>query len=726
MSDLECLNDVLFDYYKRTLKINNLMITQYPESDTKSSKPKSCHYLTLKASQIEYYAKKMGKSSIPKSFEELKVNEWHHGWVKKVLATGLLVELPYNIVGFCSSQELKYANELKSTNINGLSIGQSLLVRVNKIFSDKKQFVTNVRTRHDLLQKNSNELEFMLELFKSFVLNMDNLAKYYNKAELNNETATAPFLNGNLPTEKLISKVKIGSLVRVAVKSFNRASGQLECVVLDGSEDNSSLNAHAYADSSANESELSHYKPGAKLDALVLAFDPLAKVFCLTIDKKKMKTYAKNFDSSFRSHVLCKREQSIKAEVIYVSQWFCVVGLKAHALGKLAVMPLFRNDFTQLNAFRAANEPSGVARLDAIDAKIKQQQVLAVSSASLSSLLSKSNSDEEVNKKLTKEAKTNKDDRKFSYFYVGKMIRVVIKEDCADYSLVVNDMAHGKRKKRQLLRELAILNESHTAEAQNGLKRKLSDGDETVLVKKKLILNGDSKKKRKLSEASANGDGKDVDYIEIVTDVKKVDAPKTDSLDAEAKSKLAVFPWEVTDFDQFDQIINGKNEPLPEQAKKRAKKEKKVDDSAKEETSTDEPQSAEEFEKLVAANPNSSLHWIKYMVYYLNIAEVEKARAVAQEALKKILYREDSERLNVWVALLNLETLHGTQTEIDHVFNKANQTCDSFKIHSHMAEIYTKSNKLQVCWVLFLCRFNEFFLNKKNSFRNFYKTHKIT
>ena len=49
---------------------------------------------------------------------------------------------------------------------------------------------------------------------------------------------------------------------------------------------------------------------------------------------------------------MCKPEQIIKAEVMYVSQWFCIVGLKAHALGRLAILPLFRNDFTQLNTFR--------------------------------------------------------------------------------------------------------------------------------------------------------------------------------------------------------------------------------------------------------------------------------------------------------------------------------------------------------------------------------------
>ena len=107
---------------------------------------------------------------------------------------------------------------------------------------------------------------------------------------------------------------------------------------------------------------------------------------------------------------------------------------------------------------------------------------------------------------------------------------------------------------------------------------------------------------------------------------------------------------------------------------------------------------------MLAAEPNNSLLWIKYMAFHLQIGETEKARDVAHKALKTIIYREEAERLNVWVALLNMETLYGTQAHIDDAFNRANQNCDSFKVHSHMAEIYARNSKLQVC--------NKYFIEK--------------
>lgn len=78
------------------------------------------------------------------------------------------------------------------------------------------------------------------------------------------------------------------------------------------------------------------------------------------------------------------------------------------------------------------------------------------------------------------------------------------------------------------------------------------------------------------------------------------------------------------------------------------------------------------------------------------MGETEKSRDVAHKALKTIAYQDESERMNVWVALLNMENLYGTQANIDDSFNRANQNCDSFKIHSHMAEIYARSGKVQV------------------------------
>ena len=49
--------------------------------------------------------------------------------------------------------------------------------------------------------------------------------------------------------------------------------------------------------------------------------------------------------------------------------------------------------------------------------------------------------------------------------------------------------------------------------------------------------------------------------------------------------------------------------------------------------------SAADFERDLMGSPNSSYLWIKYMAFQISLGEIEKARAVAEQALQRISYR---------------------------------------------------------------------------------------
>ena len=51
------------------------------------------------------------------------------------------------------------------------------------------------------------------------------------------------------------------------------------------------------------------------------------------------------------------------------------------------------------------------------------------------------------------------------------------------------------------------------------------------------------------------------------------------------------------------------------------------------------PESADDFDRLVLSSPNSSILWLQYMAFHLQATEIEKARAVAERALKTISFR---------------------------------------------------------------------------------------
>jgi len=44
----------------------------------------------------------------------------------------------------------------------------------------------------------------------------------------------------------------------------------------------------------------------------------------------------------------------------------------------------------------------------------------------------------------------------------------------------------------------------------------------------------------------------------------------------------------------------------------------------------DVPRTTDEFEKLIRSSPNSSFIWINYMDFMISMADVEKARSIAE------------------------------------------------------------------------------------------------
>ncbi len=79
------------------------------------------------------------------------------------------------------------------------------------------------------------------------------------------------------------------------------------------------------------------------------------------------------------------------------------------------------------------------------------------------------------------------------------------------------------------------------------------------------------------------------------------------------------------------------------------------------------PQTAAEFEQLVLASPNSSLVWVQYMAWHVQACQYGAARAVAARAVERISFREETERLNVYLAWLNLENAFGSADSLNKV-----------------------------------------------------------
>lgn len=127
----------------------------------------------------------------------------------------------------------------------------------------------------------------------------------------------------------------------------------------------------------------------------------------------------------------------------------------------------------------------------------------------------------------------------------------------------------------------------------------------------------------------------------------------------------------------------------PAKKKKRRKAEIKVDKTG--DLDANGPQSTADFERLLLGQPSSSVLWVSYMAFQLQLSEVSKAREIAERALKSINIREETEKLNIWIGLLNLENVYGSDESIDAVFKRACQYNDSQEIHERLISIYIHS-----------------------------------
>ncbi|XP_030376236.1 protein RRP5 homolog [Scaptodrosophila lebanonensis] len=107
---------------------------------------------------------------------------------------------------------------------------------------------------------------------------------------------------------------------------------------------------------------------------------------------------------------------------------------------------------------------------------------------------------------------------------------------------------------------------------------------------------------------------------------------------------------------------------------------------------TQRPETIDQFERLVLAEPNNSKSWIEYIAFLLSNTEIEKARAVARRAIKTIAFRESGELLNVWSALLNLELIYNTN-QFNDVLKEALTCNEPIDIYMRTVDILKRAQR---------------------------------
>lgn len=125
------------------------------------------------------------------------------------------------------------------------------------------------------------------------------------------------------------------------------------------------------------------------------------------------------------------------------------------------------------------------------------------------------------------------------------------------------------------------------------------------------------------------------------------------------------------------------------------------------------PKTAEDYERLIFTEPNNSLTWIKYMAFWISVAEIQKARETAEKALQRISQQHHRDRLNIWIAYMNLENKYGTKETLAEIFRRAQAYHDPKVVHFELINICLRSNNIEMAEDLYIALTKKYKDSKK-------------
>jgi len=156
------------------------------------------------------------------------------------------------------------------------------------------------------------------------------------------------------------------------------------------------------------------------------------------------------------------------------------------------------------------------------------------------------------------------------------------------------------------------------------------------------------------------------------------------------------FDWSgnaLDDVNMADADAAGANGASSQDKKKKKKQKAAIEVDKSGDLDSFGPRTAVDYEQLLNRQPNASALWIEYMALQMQVSEIAKAREVAERAVKTINSAEETEKLNAWIAYLNLEVRFGTDESVEDVFTRAGQVNDQQEVYQRLASIYIQEEK---------------------------------
>nr|XP_027204897.1 protein RRP5 homolog [Dermatophagoides pteronyssinus] len=232
-------------------------------------------------------------------------------------------------------------------------------------------------------------------------------------------------------------------------------------------------------------------------------------------------------------------------------------------------------------------------------------------------------------------------------------------------------------------------NEVHKESLKKSITQSINKSDE-INENTEAVKNKSKNPEKHIENSTTTIDRFDWNVLDLskLTNKRKFEELQTKSVDD------FDFDIENDSDDESNNELNSKKHRNRDERNEEARK-REIMLREKEQQLTDldrKPKDEQDFEMAIVAKPNSSYIWIEYMAFMVERKEIEKAKEIGERALKKISFREEKEKLNIWTSLLNLENQYGDERSMQELIEKAVKFNDAKTIYNRVAIIYDESD----------------------------------
>ena len=195
---------------------------------------------------------------------------------------------------------------------------------------------------------------------------------------------------------------------------------------------------------------------------------------------------------------------------------------------------------------------------------------------------------------------------------------------------------------------------------------------------------------KELLEVGEESEDQEIDDIPKITKFLKFDEAEGDNEEMQEES-------EVEGEDEKEEEAKEENKDKKKDSKTMNQHiQNEISIMLKERGIEDEEHDEEYYEQMLLSNPSNSFLWIHYISQVLSKKGYPEAKILCERGVKTMDITKLKEKLNLWIAYMNLESRFGKEKEFQSVVKRALKINDQKEIYLAVIDIYKKRKNYKI------------------------------